>query len=362
MKLVYPDFYPKFHCLAGACPDSCCRQGWQIPVDEAHVRMYGALPGKSGEAVRRILTHSDGETVLAMKDGVCPLLREDGLCALAAEHGEDSLCHICHTHPRFLEEYGGTREIHLSLSCPEAARLSLMGRKKLTFASHCTEEEVTEPNTIDPDEYFALLTLRDFSIRLAQHRGLPVADRMALLLQLAQQAQSLFDRKRYDLCKQLCRSYRHLTGRRQLKRLRRQRLRGTGWFAEAALFHRLEHLGTEFPELIRLGLFTARDGTDFDRQCGIVQEHLLVLWLSHYLPKAVGDGRVDTKLRFAVLMTLTVQRLCVCQGRVSPADAARVAGILAKEIEHSPENLRAVWAALEAPGWHTQLLLQLPRE
>ena len=24
MLLLYPSFYPDFHCLAGACPDSCC--------------------------------------------------------------------------------------------------------------------------------------------------------------------------------------------------------------------------------------------------------------------------------------------------------------------------------------------------
>ena len=52
MQLLYPSFYPDFHCIAGACPDSCCRQGWQIVVDAAHLERWEALPAPLGDAVR----------------------------------------------------------------------------------------------------------------------------------------------------------------------------------------------------------------------------------------------------------------------------------------------------------------------
>lgn len=107
MKIITADFYKDFRCLAGACPDSCCRQGWQIVLDEEHRAMYESLGGQLGEQVRSALRYEEGECSLKMRDGVCVLLQEDGLCPLAKELGEEALCHICHTHPRFIEEYGG---------------------------------------------------------------------------------------------------------------------------------------------------------------------------------------------------------------------------------------------------------------
>lgn len=32
MKQIYPDFYPEFRCLAGDCPDTCCKD-WEVVVD-----------------------------------------------------------------------------------------------------------------------------------------------------------------------------------------------------------------------------------------------------------------------------------------------------------------------------------------
>ena len=66
MLVLYPDFYKDFHCLAGACPDSCCRQGWQIPVDAAHQKLYSDLPGELGKAARAALVTENGEVSLRM--------------------------------------------------------------------------------------------------------------------------------------------------------------------------------------------------------------------------------------------------------------------------------------------------------
>lgn len=362
MKLYYPDFYPEFRCLAGSCPDSCCRQGWQIVLDDAHRDLYASLPGELGQKVRGALTkNEDGETVLRMEDGVCTLLRQDGLCPIAAALGEDGLCHICHTHPRFIEEYGGTREYHLSLSCPEAARLSLEREVPIRFLTEITEEEVTCPNEIDPDEYMTLLSLRETALSIVQDRSLGIFDRMALLLQLARRIQPLMDEGRYGTCRSLLEVFPHnIVSGRMLAGSRRLRLKGTSWFPERELLLSLEHLTADFPTLLRQAVFTARDGEDFDRACSLTMEHLLSLWLSHYIPKAVNDGHADTKIRLCVLLCLTVRRLCICQKTEAPADAAKTAGLLAKELEHSEDNVSAVLSALEHPGWHEHLLMQLP--
>lgn len=44
MKQVSLDYTAQFSCLAGACPDTCCKD-WEIILDEADVARYRALPG-----------------------------------------------------------------------------------------------------------------------------------------------------------------------------------------------------------------------------------------------------------------------------------------------------------------------------
>ena len=39
MKVTAPAHYALFHCLAGACPDTCC-VGWEVVVDEESARRY----------------------------------------------------------------------------------------------------------------------------------------------------------------------------------------------------------------------------------------------------------------------------------------------------------------------------------
>lgn len=359
MKVITPCFYDEFRCIASRCQDSCCRQGWQIAVDDEHLDLYASLPGELGERVRGALTEEDGAAVFKMEDGVCLLLDKDGLCALARKHGEEALCHLCHTHPRFIEGYGGTKEIHFSLQCPEAARLTLDREAPITFQAAYTDEEVI-PCEIDPDEYMALLQIRKFCISLMQERRIALNDRLALLLQFARFSQNLLDEGKYELCKPLCRRFREpVFWRRQLRSLARLRLKGTSFFPEVKLFRTLEHLTEEFPALLHEAVFTVRSSADFDNALAVPMEHLTVTYLAHYIPKAVCDGRVNTKIRLAVLLSLTARRFAVCTGKETMEDLCHFAGLLAKEIEHSEENMAALYAALEHPGWHEQFAAQL---
>lgn len=36
MVVTQPDYYDRFSCIAGACPDSCCI-GWQVVPDQEHL-------------------------------------------------------------------------------------------------------------------------------------------------------------------------------------------------------------------------------------------------------------------------------------------------------------------------------------
>lgn len=53
MKYVQFDYVNKFSCLAGKCPDTCCKD-WQIILDEDAIARYASLPGELGERCARL--------------------------------------------------------------------------------------------------------------------------------------------------------------------------------------------------------------------------------------------------------------------------------------------------------------------
>ena len=189
MKHRIPDYFHDFRCLAGNCPDTCCGQ-WEIVVDEEAKARYEALESPLGRRIRSILYTHDGETLLKTEHGRCPLLTEDGLCPIVQENGNDFLCTNCRVYPRFTEIYGGLAETALSLSCPEAARLLLEKQEKLTFVTEFNEQ-LPEPNDLDPELFLLVQASRETAYTLTQDRGRPLSDRLALLLCFADRLQDI---------------------------------------------------------------------------------------------------------------------------------------------------------------------------
>ena len=124
MNITKPSYFDTFHCIAGACPDSCCKE-WDVQVDADAAAFYRALPGPLGDRLRQVLKDEDGETVMTIVDRRCPMWRQDGLCRIQAELGHDALCKTCREFPRLTHDYGDFVELGLELSCPEAARIIL---------------------------------------------------------------------------------------------------------------------------------------------------------------------------------------------------------------------------------------------
>ena len=161
MKLYEPCFAAQFHCLAGACPDTCCKD-WEIILDEKTLARYRALPGAFGDEVRACLTtDAEGDTMFRLTDGHCPLLSSDGLCRVQLSLGEEALCDTCRAHPRFYEEYGQTKELTLSISCPAAIDLLFAQETPIKFVCREDGAPVSGCNDLDPYRYFALRRARD---------------------------------------------------------------------------------------------------------------------------------------------------------------------------------------------------------
>lgn len=146
-----PSYYDTFHCLGGACPDTCCRD-WSVVPDEEALADYASAPSPLRERIaRNLVADEDGDVCFRLDgEGMCTLLTPDGLCAIQRDWGEAHLCAHCAAYPRFIEEYGSLTESSLAISCPEAARLLIEAPR---FALIETDDGQNEPpfEDINPD-------------------------------------------------------------------------------------------------------------------------------------------------------------------------------------------------------------------
>lgn len=188
--LVYkPEYYDRFRCAAGACPDSCCKE-WEVQVDEEAAERYRALPGPQGDRLRQVLKTQDGETVMTIENGRCPMWNEDGLCCIQLALGEGALCKVCREFPRLTHDYGDFIELGLELSCPEAA-------KYILSASPAPLKAETRPGEGEADydgEAMSILkATRAQILHILSDETRPVPEVLTLALLYGYQAQGELD-------------------------------------------------------------------------------------------------------------------------------------------------------------------------
>ena len=318
MKYVQFDYVNKFSCLAGKCPDTCCKD-WQIILDEDAIARYASLPGELGEQVRAAMLTENGETRFRERGGNCVLLRDDGLCPLQAAYGAEMLCRTCFTHPRFTEEYGQTAELTLSVSCPEAARLLLEHDAPLTL-TEADDGGPVIPNELDPALYPALLAARTASIRLAQDRARPVADRLALILLLARRVQRLLDEGRDELVPVLA----------------RRRSRSGRFFPCWMVLNNMEHLTRRFGVMLDAAVGQDAPPAPFRDAFSVQYENLTVYFLFRYALKAVNDRQYLAQVEQCVFHLLCLRELSADAATVQ--ELTEVVSLYSKEVEHSAEN------------------------
>ena len=189
MEIFKPDYFNAFRCIAGACPDSCCKE-WAVQVDEVSAAWYRSLTGPLGDRLREVLRKEDGETVMTITDGRCPMWRTDGLCRIQAELGEEALCRTCREFPRLTHDYGDFVELGLELSCPEAAKFILAAPPAPLLTETVSGEGEAE---YDEEAMSVLKATRETVLALLSDHNRPVGQTLALMLLYGCQAQSALD-------------------------------------------------------------------------------------------------------------------------------------------------------------------------
>lgn len=191
MKIVKPTFYKDFKCIAGDCPDSCC-QGWEVDADAESLEYYNTLDStlEIKQRIDRVLSKDEFDNnifTLALKKR-CPFLNDENLCDMHIAIGGEHTPYTCRTFPRFIYDFGGTREIGVSFSCPVASDMMY------TLDSFDFEQEITdEPpslNDIDATLYYTLYKAREQAYSIVKDRSVPINERLKNILSFTLELQA----------------------------------------------------------------------------------------------------------------------------------------------------------------------------
>ncbi|MBR4291397.1 MAG: flagellin lysine-N-methylase [Oscillospiraceae bacterium] len=319
MKIIKPSYFDTFRCIAGQCPDSCCKE-WDVLVDEEKATLYRTLPGTLGERLRQVLKSEDGETYMTIENRRCPMWRDDGLCRIQAELGEEALCKTCRDFPRLSHDYGDFIEYGLELSCPEAARI-ILETPALTFVTQ--EASGGEAPEYDAADMEILLRTRETARMILADTSHGVGETLALLLIYGYHAQAELNGAEISSAFDADALLEHAG-----KYARRGNIKEILNF-----FKELEILTPEWAARL-----------DTPSPAPWEPRHLTLAryFVDRYWLQAVSDFDLMGRVKLAVISCLTVQIL--------GGNLIETAQLYSKEIENSIENVEAILdAAYETP-------------
>lgn len=319
MKLIAPNYYPAFRCIADRCRHSCCI-GWEIDIDPDTREAYRHVPGEFGKRLNASIEDGEVSFFRLGENERCPMLNQNGLCDLITELGEENLCQICADHPRFRNFYADRTEIGLGMCCEEAARLILTQEEPMALIT--LEDDGN--NAELPEEESALLSLRTELIALMQDGSRPIEDRLDALLDAVDFA--IPDRDWAEVY-------------RGLERL------DQAWDAMLDSISPLTHCaaprGLSDRPLDPFGVASA-EAKPLAAAC----ERFCLYLLYRHLPGALEDDDIPGRVAFCVLSTRVLMALCAAKPDCTLADCAEFARMYSAEIEYSEDNIDALLDAL----------------
>lgn len=362
MEYTYPDYYKKFACIGGACEDNCCKAGWQICIDDESLEMYQKLEGPLGVRIRNSIDWKNG--MYEQLHGQCALLNEEGLCDVCIDGGVDMMCKLCQKYPRHFEEYENLREVSLSMSCPEAARIILSNRDKVSFYTEEDDEE-EEYEDFDYFMFTKLQEIREYLLKLAQDDSIPIDFRIATCYTTIHDMQNRIDKDEiFELDTLLDKYNEEDFVRKAAKKYRAYQEH----FVEKHMYmadmmsklHKLEVLKPSWTEFVKkcektLYLDSSADeymkiSREFDMAYPDIvkeQENMLVYFIYTYFCGAVYDYDIQAKVKLGIYSVMMIHEMDKAewynQGKkFSFADQVRIAHTFSKEIEHSDPNLNDI--------------------
>lgn len=311
MKIYAPSCYDKFKCIADKCKHSCC-VGWEIDIDGETLERYAALEGEFGDRLRKNISfNADCPHFINDDSEKCPFLNNRRLCDIITELGEDALCEICDSHPRYRNFFSDRVEIGLGLCCEAAAELALSATTTAKLVELDESDGEGEQASAEEIEFFEA---RDRLLGIVQDRSIPVFERLT-------RAQDDFGVS----CAAL------------------------GEEAIARLFASLEYIDEEFGAKV-YEAFTVNEITNIEVEWEIPLEQLAVYFIMRHTADGLYGDDLPQRVAFCALCVEAVYRVCAIRMRADGlpffealCDTARA---FSSEIEYSMENTERLIEAM----------------
>ncbi len=383
MEIRYPDYYKKFHCIAGACLDTCCA-GWEIAVDQRSEKRYRAAQKvlENREFARKLKTYVRNGRIVS-DDVTCPFLNEDGLCEMYIELGPEALCHTCARHPRHLEDYGDLHELVLLLSCPEAARL-ILTENQSGFYVRSIPEKQGDMDGIDETLLDVLLRTRDCVWNIGKEAGADghrssLEHRMMAAAALVHDVQRRIRMEEYEAVDEVLERY---CASGAVDRFAEQWSARTnsqyhGNYMERFLLmsdfmEELTGLDTvcrAWPEMLetcRTKLYHSNDSRRRyveKREVFLLENHtkdierIFHYFVYSFLLTSLYDRDALTKIKMAILCTMAIEELYMAAENLTLDTRINICHALARQIENSDDNRAKLEKFLKKETFRTRRII-----
>lgn len=306
MKILVPNYYDKFKCIADKCTHSCCI-GWEIDIDTEKLNYYNSLSGDLGNMLKENIA-TEPEPHFILKEGDrCPFLKDNGLCHIICCLGEEALCNICTDHPRFRNYCEKGVEMGIGLCCEEACKVILTATEPFSLVG-CDD--------IYSDYEKHIADIRHKLISVVQDRNLSLTDAFENILDIAD-----------------------------------AKISGTAFEEYVKFFLSLERLDESWTNLLEDALSMEDSGfaNCNSKEFRIPLEQLAVYFLYRHVPAVIYGETMASVVGFSVLSTLFIHTLALKTKENYPSyiDAlCNVARMYSSEVEYSDDNLQSVFMEL----------------
>lgn len=363
MLYTVPDYYKEFSCVADRCEDTCCA-GWQIVANKRALRKYRRTRGPYLKKLLKNINWFQG-TFRQDKEKRCAFLNEDNLCDMYIHLGSSSLCRTCRLYPRHIEEFEGVREISLSVSCPEVARILMNRTEPVTFLTVENEKE-EEYEDFDPFLYSILADARDEMIQILQDRTMTTEVRAGLVYGMGRDMQNRLEKDEIFACQEVLEKYKKESARKyvekqieknrhdrtslfvfyqgQLKKLQKLELLKEDWYILLTeTIDRLFENGVEEYILLTKEFDHWIEEQNFPWE--IQKEQLFVYFIFTYFCGAVYDGRILDKVQMAIISVNILENMMIArwlrnEKQLYMDDVIELVYRYSREVEHSDINLK----------------------
>ena len=365
MKIRVPSYYKKFKCIASACEDTCCA-GWDVVIDDETYERYEKLEGSFGDRLRsKMIVDEDGEHIFVLDGDRCPFLDQHNLCDIHKEVGEQYLCYTCEQYPRYTEEFGDLKEMGISLSCPEAARIIF--RNEIPVIYEFIEDEQLGQKVHDEDEAILedFFRCRETIFNIIENPETSLGIAASVVLKFIEELQDRLDFdeiealdeiiKRYNCPKEISKivdtlsaypindedmyedvlvyfkTYRDLVHINGNDPLGINKVLSTYWHSE-------DVRATYTESHKRFQLFYEEKRVNFKK--------ILLYFIYRYFMKSFYDFDMSSKIKVAIMSTIMIKELAVFRlqenGIFSDADMVDISHSYSKDVEHLVVNVETL--------------------